>query len=159
MVKIREIEVGDNEKLALIIRNALTEFGANQPGTVYYDPTTDHLFELFQTANSKYFVAEENAEVLGGAGIFPTQGLPEGTCELVKMYLRPTSRGRGLGKELIRRCISVAEDMGYKRIYLETMPELKMALTTYEKFGFNYLERPMGESGHFGCGLWMLKEV
>lgn len=63
--KIRPIRPGDNPELALIIRTALTEFGANKPGTVYYDESTDHLFELFQTPGSCYFVAEEGKQLLG----------------------------------------------------------------------------------------------
>ena len=50
MESIRLIEPRDNLALAAVIRAALTEFGANKPGTVYYDPTTDQLFELFQSA-------------------------------------------------------------------------------------------------------------
>ncbi|WP_163362824.1 GNAT family N-acetyltransferase, partial [Escherichia coli] len=73
-----------------------TEFGANKPGTVFYDDTTDHLYELFQSAPlSAYYVAEKNGELIGGAGIFPTEGLPANTCELVKMYLHKSARGMG----------------------------------------------------------------
>jgi putative acetyltransferase len=71
----------------------LAEFGANHPGTVYYDPTTDALYELFQKNGSIYYVAELNGELIGGAGIYPSDGLPAGTCELVKMYLLPQARG------------------------------------------------------------------
>jgi putative acetyltransferase len=39
------------------------------------------------------------------------------------------------------------------------MPELKQALSIYAKFGFGYLPAPMGNSGHTGCSLWMLKEL
>jgi len=39
------------------------------------------------------------------------------------------------------------------------MPELKQAMKVYEKFGFNYLNGPMGNSGHTGCSMWMLKEL
>ena len=46
-VTIRTIQPADNPALAIIIRNALAEFGANKPGTVYYDATTDALYELF----------------------------------------------------------------------------------------------------------------
>ena len=49
--------------------------------------------------------------------------------------------------------------MVLKKIYLETMPELKQALSVYEKFGFEYLKGPMGNSGHTGCSLWMLKKL
>jgi putative acetyltransferase len=39
------------------------------------------------------------------------------------------------------------------------MPELKQALIVYEKFGFSYLDGPMGNSGHFGCERWMIKNL
>lgn len=157
---IRPIEERDNPILAKVVRDTLTEFGANRPGTVYYDETTDDLFQLF---NSKprglYYVAEINGEVVGGGGLFPTDGLPEDTCELAKMYLLPPARGKGLGRLLIEKIIEEAKNLGYKNIYLESMPELKQALKTYEKFGFQYLKGPMGNSGHFGCELWMLKMI
>lgn len=158
-ITIRNLEKKDNPFLAIVIRNTLAEFGANHLGTVYYDTTTDTLFEVFQEAKAHYFIAENNEQLVGGAGIFPTAGLPVGTCELVKMYLLPEVRGIGLGKDLIALCIEKAKENGFKRIYLESMPELSKALKVYEKFGFEYLSGPMGDSGHFGCSLWMLKEL
>lgn len=156
---IRNILPEDNSALAKIVRDTLAEFGANHPGTVYYDPTTDALFELFQKERAQYFVALLDNEIAGGGGIYPTEGLPADTCELVKMYLIPKSRGIGLGKTLIKKCIEAAKKNGYKKIYLETMPELEQALRVYEKFGFTYLNGPMGNSGHFGCERWMLKKL
>jgi len=158
-ITIRNIKLTDNISLAKIVKGTLAEFGANHPNTVYYDPTTDALFELFQKDKAVYNVAEVNGEIVGGGGIYPTDGLPEGTCELVKMYLLPQARGLGLGKLLINKCIEQAREKGFKKIYLETMPELKQALDVYAKFGFEYLKGPMGNSGHTGCSLWMLKEL
>ena len=159
-VLIRNIEKKDNAALARVIRNTLEEFGANHPGTVYYDESTDHLHEVFSgNPGAVYFIAEAYGEVVGGAGIFPTNGLPVDTCELVKMYLLPEVRGIGLGSRLIENCISYARQQGYKKIYLESMPELAKALKTYEKFGFVYLDGPMGNTGHFGCEKWMLKDL
>ncbi len=159
-ITIRPIQPTDNAAMANIIRRSLEEFGANRPGTVYFDDTTDHLYELFQsTPNSAYFIAEEEGILLGGAGIFPTEGLPNGTCELVKMYLSPASRGMGLGRRMIDHCLQTAAENGYTSVYLETMPELKKAVSVYEKFGFAYLNGPMGNSGHNGCDIWMLKTL
>jgi putative acetyltransferase len=159
-VQIRPIAQADNKAMATIIRTALTEFGANKPGTVFYDDTTDHLFELFQSAPlSAYYVAEKNGELIGGAGIFPTEGLPANTCELVKMYLHKSARGMGLGRFMIDQCILTAKEKGFTQIYLETMPELKKAVSVYEKFGFHYLNGPMGNSGHNGCDIWMLRNI
>jgi putative acetyltransferase len=159
MITIRDLRKEDNASLAKIVKDTLAEFGANHPNTVYYDPTTDALFEVFQTPGSKYFLAEIDGEMVGGGGIYPTDGLDPDTCELVKMYLLPLARGHGLGRMLIEKCIEAAKQNGYKKIYLETMPELKQAMKVYEKFGFKYLSGPMGNSGHTGCSLWMLKEL
>ena len=156
-ITLRTIQPQDNPVLAVIIRKTLEEFGANHPGTVYFDPTTDALYELFSnTTGSVYYVAEEEGKVVGGGGIFPSKGLPQDTCELVKMYLLPEVRGIGLGKKIISECIRFAREKGYQNIYIETMPELSQAMKTYEKFGFRYLDGPLGETGHFGCDLWML---
>lgn len=156
---IRPIEHRDNSAIAVVIRAALAEFGANKPGTVYFDESTDHLFELFRQPGSAYFIAEWQGQVVGGAGIYPTEGLPAGCCELVKMYLTPAARGTGLGRTLISLCLETARDLGFSQVYLETMPELRKAVTVYEKFGFRYLEGPLGNSGHFGCDVWMLKDL
>jgi putative acetyltransferase len=159
-VTIRPIEQQDNQPLARIIRTALAEFGANKPGTVYFDPTTDHLYELFRREGSAYFVAvSDTGELLGGCGIYPTEGLPQDCCELVKMYLSAQARGRGLGRQLIDYTLEKARAAGYRQVYLETMPELRQAVAVYEKFGFDYLPGPMGNSGHFGCDVWMLRAL
>ncbi|HLK29076.1 MAG TPA: GNAT family N-acetyltransferase [Puia sp.] len=158
-ISIRVILPSDNAALAAIIRSSLAEFGANHPGTVYYDETTDNLYQLFQKQNSIYFVATVQDEIAGGGGIFLSDGLPEDTCELVKMYLKKTARGLGLGKSLIEKCLEFAKEIGFKKVYIESMPELKKALGIYEKFGFKYLNSPMGNTGHFGCDIWMLKEL
>ena len=156
-ISIRLIEQADNTALAMIIRNALTEFNADKPGTVYFDDSTDHLYELFQQQEGVYHVAVFNDLVVGGAGINHTTGLAADTCELVKLYLSPEVRGKGIGKALMERCLHAAKKAGYKKVYLETMPELIAAIPMYEQFGFTYLSGPLGNSGHTGCDIWMIK--
>ena len=73
------------------------------------------------------------------------------------MYLLPESRGKGIGAAIINKSMEVAKQSGFKKMYLETMPELKRAITAYEKFGFEYLKGPMGNTGHHGCSVWMCK--
>lgn len=156
---IRIIQPDDNKTLAKIIRDTLKEFKANKPGTVYFDESTDHLSEVFKAAKSIYYVAEFNGGIVGGGGIYPSANLPEGTCELVKLYLSTAVRGKGIGKALMQKCIAFAGELGYKKIYLETMPELTIAIPMYEKFGFTYLSSAIGNSCHSGCDVWMIKDV
>ncbi len=160
VIRIRPIEAQDNQAIAEIIRTALAEFGANKPGTVYFDPTTDALFELFRTTGSYYFVATASEEkLLGGCGIFPTANLPEGTCELVKLYVEKSARGTGTGRRLLEKSLEWAKENGYSQVYLESMPELAKAVSIYEKLGFEKLSHPLGNSGHDVCDIWMIKNL
>lgn len=156
---LRPIEQSDDAELAQLIRSVLTEFKANKPGTAYFDESTNHLSSLFAQPKAAYWVWEENGKVIGAGGIYPTEGLPEGTCELVKLYLYPEARGRGLGKILMEKCFEQAKVLGYEQIYLETMPELNQAVNMYHALGFKSLCQAMGNSGHFGCDIWMVKAL
>lgn len=158
-IAIRPIEEKDNDTIALLIREVLTEFGADKPGTVFTDPTTDRLFQLFQTPKSYYFIAEKEEKIIGGCGIFPTEGLPVGCTELVKLYVSSSVRGQGIGKLLLEMSCEQARKEGYEELYLETLPELHIAVGLYEHLGFEYLEKPYGNSGHFACDLWMVKKL
>ncbi|HEY4108991.1 MAG TPA: GNAT family N-acetyltransferase [Puia sp.] len=75
------------------------------------------------------------------------------------MSLDPSARGLGLGKQLIEKCEEFARQAGYGQMYIETMPQLETAISIYEKFGFRRLTAPMGNTGHYGCSLWLLKDL
>ena len=159
LITLRTIQKSDNVALAKIIRDTLTEFDAAKPGTVFFDATTDDLFQLFQTPKSYYYTAYINDKIVGGCGVFPSNGLPNDTCELVKLYLLPEARGTGLGKFLMTTCFDKATALGYDKIYLETMPELKSAVPLYESIGFKYVSKSLTGGEHFGCNLFMLKDL
>lgn len=158
-VIIRPIEQNDNAEIAELIRKVFREFKIDKPGTVYTDPTTDDLYALFRRHGSMYWIAEEHGTILGGCGIFPTEGLPAGCSELVKFYVSADARGKGIGNALMQKSIEWAKDFGYSQIYLESFPELNKAVSMYERSGFITLPRPLGNSGHFACNLWMLLEI
>jgi putative acetyltransferase len=158
-VLIREIRKEDNAELARVMKSILEEHGVARPGTVYTDPTTDALFELFEQDGSVYYVALDEEKIIGGCGIFPTIGLPDGMSELVKLYLVDTFRGKGIGKELMLRSIEFAKNHGYDSLYLETMDELSNAIQLYNNLGFKTIDGPLGETGHFACEIRMVKEL
>ena len=155
----RRIEQKDNRTIAELIRTVFREFKIDMPGTVYTDPTTDDLYTLFQTPRSAYWIAEENGVILGGCGIFPTREIPDGCAELVKFYVAAASRGKGVGNTLMQKSIDSARDFGYTHLYLESFPELSKAVSIYERNGFTALSHPLGNSGHFACTLWMVKDL
>jgi putative acetyltransferase len=159
IIEIRAIQPADNKEIASIIRNTFTEFGIDRPGTAFYDTALDDMYGNFQIAGTTYLVGSIDGRIAGGGGIYPSPGLPEGACELVKMYLAAAARGKGLGWKLIEQCLAFAGEYGYRQVYLETFPELQKAMSIYEKYGFRYLDGPMGNTGHYGCSIWMLKNL
>jgi putative acetyltransferase len=156
---IRPVSPADNAALAQMIRAVFDEFDAPRQGTVYDDPTTGHLYEYFATPRSVLWVAEVGNEIIGSCGIFPTEGLPADCAELVKYYLPQTARGKGIGRELLVKCIESAKSLGYRAIYLESFSQFEKAVGIYEKLGFTSLNAPMGNSGHTACNIWMIKEL
>lgn len=160
MIHIRKVKKADNTVLAKIIRAAFIEFKAPLTGTVYEDPTTDHLFELFH-GNEKavLYVAEENEKIVGCCGIYPTEGLENTYAELVKFYLDHTARGKGIGKALFEKSIAAATTMNYHYLYIESQPSFGKAVKMYEHYDFKYLDHALGNSGHDNCDVWMLKKL
>ena len=158
-VAIRKIQPEDNESIRSVIRQVLEEHGVNKPGTAYYDESLNNMSASYTGKNMVYYVALLNGKIVGGAGVYPTPGLPEGTCELIKMYLLPEVRGLHIGKELMYQCIDFANDYGYRQMYLETLPELNKALKMYEDFGFEKLDHSLGNTGHYACDIRMIKKL
>lgn len=158
-ISLRTITSADDAELAKIIRATLEEFNVPKIGTVYSDPTTDALSLLFEQKGSFYLIAEEQGVILGGCGVYPTEGLPDGAAELVKFYLSPASRGKGTGKALLENCFASARELGYSQLYLESFPQLEKAVDMYLKAGFYHLGHALGNSGHHACTIWMMKDL
>lgn len=156
---IRTVQLADNSELAEVIRSCFHDFNAPTKGTVYEDPTTDDLFSLFQTEKSMLFVAESKGKVLGCCGLYPTSGLEKYTIELVKFYLAKEFRNKGIGKKLFENCLIEAKKLGFDSVYIESLPEFSAAVKLYTSYECHQLDRPLGNSGHTGCNIWMLKDL
>ncbi|APZ47841.1 N-acetyltransferase [Polaribacter reichenbachii] len=156
---IREIESKDNLQMASVVRNVILEMGAPKVGTAYEDKATDAMFETYQKEKAAYFVVEYNNKVVGGAGVAQLDNFDGNTCELQKMYFLPIARGKGLGPKLISVCLEKAKEFGFENCYLETLPYMEAAVKLYKKYGFKNLDKPMGNTCHYSCSVWMLKEI
>ncbi|RRJ90503.1 GNAT family N-acetyltransferase [Flavobacterium macacae] len=156
---IREIQKTDNVAIAQVIRDVLIEHNVPKVGTAYADLSLDFMFENYATEKSVYFVVEMEGKIIGGAGIAPLENGPKEICELQKMYFLSEARGLGLGAKLMEVCLEKARQFEFKKCYLETMPYMAKAQNLYKKSGFEYLEKPLGNTGHNACPVWMLKKL
>ncbi|HZJ34999.1 MAG TPA: GNAT family N-acetyltransferase [Gillisia sp.] len=157
--KIREIQPKDNQGVAAVIRNVLVEMGVPKVGTAYEDKSLEDMYGTYDHPHMKYFVVEENGKLIGSAGIAPLTGAVESICELQKMYFLPEARGRGIGAEMMQTCLNFAISVGFEQCYLETLPYMENARKLYARSGFQSLDKSMGETGHFNCSMWMLKDL
>ena len=158
-MKIREVIRPDNPYLAIVIRGVLKEMKVPTKGTAYADKELNNMYQAYSVPRSKYFVVEFSDQILGGAGIMPLNKGAKNICELQKMYLHPKARGKGVGSNLLKLCLSFARENNFSLCYLETMPYMLDAQKLYKKNGFVYINNPMGDTGHYSCPVWMTKEL
>ena len=156
---IRPINESDNKHIAIILREVLIEMDIPKKGSAYEDPEIDKMYESYQSNRSIYFVVEENDKILGGAGINPLKDGDSDICELQKMYFHKSLRGRGIGNKIIELCLNFAVEYNFKKCYIETMPNMVNAQKLYLRKGFNYINNPLGNTGHTACPIWMLKNL
>ncbi len=156
---IREIQPEDNNQIADVIRQVFISDDYPKTGTAFADSQLDFMFETYNKPKAIYFVVEENGKIIGGAGVSQLDNSEENICELQKMYFLQEARGKGIGFEMIQKCLQKAKDFGYEKCYLETLPEMLNAQKLYMKVGFEYLCEPLGGTGHTSCPVWMLKSL
>lgn len=160
---VRPIKASDREEVAALIRTVMPEFGAKGPGYAINDPEVDDMPSAYRGPRAGYFVVTRSGRdgevIAGGGGFARLEGGDEHTCELRKMYFYPETRGLGLGQEVLTLCIEGARGARFRRMYLETLTKMDQARALYERNGFSRLERPMGETGHFGCNAFYVRDL
>jgi putative acetyltransferase len=155
-MEIRPIQPSDNVQIKKIIQTNLENFALDIPGTAYFDPELDTLFNYYrQHQPAKYYVLEGPfGKIYGGVGV-AKYNRDKGIAELQKLYIDPTEQGNGYSKGLMEAAIKFAKQH-YQILYLETHSSLKAAVHIYEEYGFEWLSKPLSGSPHSTMDMWAI---
>lgn len=158
-IHIRELKKIDEKFIREIIKSSIAELGETEEELILMCPEINYLYDFYKKKRSKYFVAESDNVIVGGLGIAPLKDSSSEICELQKMYISPQFRGIGLGKILLEKCLEIAREFKYKKIFLDTREDMVQAMNLYRKFGFKEIKKPLGSTGHFLCGKYFVYDL
>lgn len=91
----------------------------------------------------RLLLAKDGSEI---AGCVALRRLEAEVCEMKRLYVRPAFQGRGLGRMLVEKVIGEARIAGYRRIRLDTLPDMAAAQTLYRQLGFHEIPPYRGNS-------------
>lgn len=157
-ITIRRNEPKDNAQIENLIRYCLREYGGIREGTAWHDPFLGRFSEVYNKENNAYWVAvDENDNVICGVGIGPIEGASD-VCELQKMYTYPEYRGTGIAQEMLATALDFAKKH-YNKCYLESFANMHTAHKFYKRNGFEFIDDFVGDTGHHGCEIKMIKTL
>lgn len=91
------------------------------------------------------------------AGCVAMRPLTDETCEMKRLYVRPGFRTGGVSRKLAERVIAEARSVGYRQMYLDTLPTMSGAQQLYERLGFKdvpaYRHNPIAGTRFLGLDL------
>jgi len=97
----------------------------------------DNLASAYGPPDGGFLLALENG---GGLGCAVLRRFSDDAAEIKRLYVRPTARGRGVGRLLALGIISLARQRGYTRLLLDTLPSMTDAQNLYASLGFVPIE-------------------
>lgn len=83
-----------------------------------------------------HLVAVEDGRVIGWCDVAPMARPAMQHCGVLGMGLLPDRRGRGVGRELLRRALEAARAFGFARVELTVREDNAPATALYRKLGF-----------------------
>ena len=109
----------------------LADYGIN----LEFESERDLFLDLdgLREPRARLYIAEISGEPVGMGGLRP---LAADEAEIKRMFVRPSSRGLGIGRAILQQLIDDARTLGYTTIHLDSAPFMLEAHALYRRFGF-----------------------
>lgn len=108
---------------------------ATLPGD--YAPPSGRLFlAILAEPVSGPSVQTQSLDCTNAAGCVALRRFEDEIGEMKRLYVRPKARGLGVGRNLALTAISAAREIGYRRMRLDTLPQMGHAQALYHALGF-----------------------
>ncbi len=98
-----------------------------------FDAEMASLPGAYSAPDGRLFFAELDGKPAGCVGV---RKFSEGVCEMKRLYVAPACRGHGVGRDLALAAIRAAIELGYKRVMIDTLPAMRIAVKLYRELGF-----------------------
>jgi GNAT superfamily N-acetyltransferase len=93
----------------------------------------DAIARMYGPPAGALLLASQGRAYVGCVALRPLEG---SVAEMKRMFVPEAFRGRGIGRALAQASVSVARDLGYSALRLDTIPRLGAALALYKALGF-----------------------
>jgi ribosomal protein S18 acetylase RimI-like enzyme len=119
-----------------VVRRLFAEYGASLGFSLDFQGFDEELAGLpgdYGPPRGALLVATVDGVPAGCAGLRP---LDPATAEVKRLYVRPGTRGHGLGRRLTEALLDAARERGYDRVRLDTTPGMEAAQALYAVLRF-----------------------
>ena len=120
----------------VVVKELFVEYAASIGIDLEYQGFSAELAGLpgkYAPPSGELLIASMNGEAVACVAL---RALDRATLEMKRLYVRPATRGMGLGKRLVEAAISFAREHGYVELRLDTLATMAAAQAVYRSLGF-----------------------
>ena len=93
--------------------------------------------DKFTEPDGRLLLVEVDGEI---AGTISLRKIREDAGEIKRMYVKPKFRGKKLGNLMVEKVISISEENGFSKLFLDTAIFMSSAVSLYKKYGFKEID-------------------